>query len=76
MEISDIVIVVMDIRHPLLHFPKPLYDYVTRDLKRKIVGVFNKVRLASMCSEINLRLKCLSGGFGFRVHCFRMAQLF
>ena len=37
----------MDIRHPLLHFPRALYEYVTRDLKRKIVGIFNKVDLVS-----------------------------
>ncbi|KAI7880137.1 P-loop containing nucleoside triphosphate hydrolase protein [Lichtheimia hyalospora FSU 10163] len=47
LEISDIVIVVMDIRHPLLHFPRALYNYVTKELKRKIVGVFNKVDLVS-----------------------------
>ncbi|KAI9274751.1 hypothetical protein BDA99DRAFT_498487 [Phascolomyces articulosus] len=47
LEISDIVLVVMDIRHPLLHFPRALYEYVTRDLKRKIVGIFNKVDLVS-----------------------------
>ncbi|CDS06055.1 hypothetical protein LRAMOSA08583 [Lichtheimia ramosa] len=47
LEISDIVIVVMDIRHPLLHFPRSLYNYVTKELKRKIVGVFNKVDLVS-----------------------------
>ncbi|KAI9495366.1 hypothetical protein BDB00DRAFT_870516 [Zychaea mexicana] len=47
LEISDIVLVVMDIRHPLLHFPRALYEYVTKDLKRKIVGVFNKVDLVS-----------------------------
>lgn len=45
---SDIILVVMDIRHPLLHFPRALYDYVTRDLKRKIVGVFNKVTSTHM----------------------------
>ncbi|KAG0179422.1 Guanine nucleotide-binding-like protein 1 [Apophysomyces sp. BC1021] len=42
LEISDIILVVMDIRHPLLHFPRALYEYVVKDLSRKIVGVFNK----------------------------------
>ncbi|KAI9322114.1 hypothetical protein BX666DRAFT_1891772 [Dichotomocladium elegans] len=47
LEISDIILVVMDIRHPLLHFPRALYDYVTKDLKRSIIGIFNKVDLVS-----------------------------
>lgn len=37
----------MDIRNPLLHFPRSLYDYVTKDLGKKIVGIFNKVDLVS-----------------------------
>lgn len=37
----------MDIRNPLLHFPRSLYKYVTHKLKRKIIGVFNKVDLVS-----------------------------
>ncbi|KAI8092240.1 uncharacterized protein B0P05DRAFT_525405 [Gilbertella persicaria] len=47
LEISDIVIIVMDIRNPMLHFPRSLYRYVTHTLKRKIIGVFNKVDLVS-----------------------------
>ncbi|KAF7723778.1 Guanine nucleotide-binding-like protein 1 [Apophysomyces ossiformis] len=39
LEISDIILVIMDIRHPLLHFPRALYNYVVKDLGRKIVGV-------------------------------------
>lgn len=37
----------MDIRNPLLHFPRSLYNYITKDLKKKIVGIFNKVDLVS-----------------------------
>ncbi|KAG1049820.1 hypothetical protein G6F43_007874 [Rhizopus delemar] len=47
LEISDVILVVMDIRHPLLHFPRSLYDFVTRELKKSIIGVFNKVDLVS-----------------------------
>ncbi|KAI8388626.1 uncharacterized protein BYT42DRAFT_560718 [Radiomyces spectabilis] len=47
LEISDIILVIMDIRQPLLHFPQALYHYVTKTLGRPIVGVFNKVDLVS-----------------------------
>ncbi|CAO3639816.1 unnamed protein product [Cunninghamella echinulata] len=47
LEISDIVILVMDIRNPMIHFPIPLYHYITKDLNRKMVGVLNKVDLVS-----------------------------
>ncbi|CAO3634866.1 unnamed protein product [Cunninghamella blakesleeana] len=47
LEISDVILLVMDIRNPLIHFPVPLYHYITKDLKRKMVGVFNKIDLVS-----------------------------
>lgn len=47
LEISDVILIVMDIRNPLLHFPRSLYKYVTHKLKRKIIGIFNKVDLVS-----------------------------
>jgi ribosome biogenesis GTPase A len=47
LEISDVILIVMDIRNPMLHFPRSLYEYVTQTLKRKIIGVFNKTDLVS-----------------------------
>ncbi|CAO3699167.1 unnamed protein product [Rhizopus stolonifer] len=47
LEISDVILVVMDIRNPLLHFPRSLYNFITHELKKSIVGVFNKVDLVS-----------------------------
>ncbi|RGB23156.1 hypothetical protein C1646_774933 [Rhizophagus diaphanus] len=47
LEISDIILIVVDIRHPLLHFPPSLYNYVVKDMKRKMVLVFNKVDLVA-----------------------------
>ncbi|CAO3624341.1 unnamed protein product [Mucor hiemalis] len=47
LEISDVILIVMDIRNPMLHFPRSLYKYVTHKLKRKIIGIFNKVDLVS-----------------------------
>jgi len=44
LEISDIIMIIVDIRHPVIHFPPSLYQYVVNDMKRKLVVVFNKVR--------------------------------
>ncbi|XP_071495914.1 guanine nucleotide-binding protein-like 1 [Diadema antillarum] len=46
LEMSDIVLLIADIRHPALHFPPALYDYVTRDLKKQLILVLNKIDLA------------------------------
>ncbi|ORE11072.1 P-loop containing nucleoside triphosphate hydrolase protein [Rhizopus microsporus var. microsporus] len=47
LEISDVILIVMDIRNPLLHFPISLYNFITYEKKKSIVGVFNKVDLVS-----------------------------
>ncbi|CAI2184324.1 13708_t:CDS:10 [Funneliformis geosporum] len=47
LEISEIILIVVDIRHPLLHFPPSLYNYVVKDMKRKMLLVFNKVDLVA-----------------------------
>ncbi|TPX68245.1 hypothetical protein SpCBS45565_g03293 [Spizellomyces sp. 'palustris'] len=44
-EISDIILFIVDVRHPILHFPPSLYDYVVKDLGRKLVLIFNKIDL-------------------------------
>ncbi|KAJ3029072.1 UNVERIFIED_CONTAM: Guanine nucleotide-binding-like protein 1 [Siphonaria sp. JEL0065] len=44
-EISDIILFVVDARHPILHFPPTLFDYVVTKLKKKLVLVFNKIDL-------------------------------
>ncbi|KAK9761931.1 hypothetical protein K7432_012793 [Basidiobolus ranarum] len=46
-EISDIILIVVDARHPVLHFPPALYRYVVDELKRSLVLVFNKVDLVN-----------------------------
>jgi hypothetical protein len=43
LEISDVILIIIDIRHPILHLPPTLYRYVTQELGRKVVAVFNKV---------------------------------
>ncbi|KAG8521080.1 Guanine nucleotide-binding protein-like 1 [Galemys pyrenaicus] len=46
LEMSDIVLLVTDIRHPVVNFPPALYEYVTGELGLALVLVLNKVDLA------------------------------
>ncbi|GFY74754.1 guanine nucleotide-binding protein-like 1 [Trichonephila inaurata madagascariensis] len=46
-EFSDIVLQVIDIRYPVYHFSPALYEYVTKDLKKNMILVLNKVDLVS-----------------------------
>ena len=42
---SDILLLLVDIRHPLFHFPIPLYEFITNVLKKPLVLVLNKIDL-------------------------------
>ncbi|KAJ3291611.1 Guanine nucleotide-binding-like protein 1 [Rhizoclosmatium sp. JEL0117] len=44
-EISDIILFVVDARHPILHFPPTLFSYVVTKMRKKLVLVFNKIDL-------------------------------
>lgn len=44
-EMSDIVLLIADVRHPLFHFPTSLYDYVTKQHKKPLIFVLNKCDL-------------------------------
>ena len=46
-EMSDILIVVVDARHPVIHFPPSLYRWIKEDLGRQMVLVINKADLVS-----------------------------
>ncbi|XP_011864993.1 PREDICTED: guanine nucleotide-binding protein-like 1 [Vollenhovia emeryi] len=46
LEMSDVLLIIVDIRYPVLMFPPYLYDYVTKKLKKDMILVFNKVDLA------------------------------
>ncbi|XP_070510977.1 guanine nucleotide-binding protein-like 1 isoform X4 [Cardiocondyla obscurior] len=46
LEMSDILLIIVDIRYPVLMFPPYLYDYVTKKLKKDMILVLNKVDLA------------------------------
>ncbi|XP_017561536.1 guanine nucleotide-binding protein-like 1 [Pygocentrus nattereri] len=45
LEMSDIILLIVDIRHPVLQFPPALYHYITGPLQKQVVLVLNKVDL-------------------------------
>ena len=45
LEMSDVVVVIADARHPILHFPPSLYRHVVEELKKTLVLVINKIDL-------------------------------
>ncbi|XP_023649917.1 guanine nucleotide-binding protein-like 1 isoform X1 [Paramormyrops kingsleyae] len=45
LEMSDVVLLIVDIRYPVLHFPPALYNYVTNELHKQVILVLNKVDL-------------------------------
>ena len=45
LEMSEIITIIVDIRHPLFHFPPALYDYIVKELNKMVVIVLNKVDL-------------------------------
>lgn len=46
LEMSDILLIIVDIRYPALMFPPYLYNYVTDELKKDMILILNKVDLA------------------------------
>uniref|UniRef100_A0A8C2Z158 Guanine nucleotide-binding protein-like 1 n=1 Tax=Cyclopterus lumpus TaxID=8103 RepID=A0A8C2Z158_CYCLU len=45
LEMSDIILLIVDIRHPVLQFPPTLYHYITGDLQKHVILVLNKADL-------------------------------
>ncbi|XP_008204925.1 guanine nucleotide-binding protein-like 1 isoform X1 [Nasonia vitripennis] len=45
-EMSDILLIIVDIRYPVMMFPPYLYNYVTNDLGKEMILILNKVDLA------------------------------
>uniref|UniRef100_W5L9P5 Guanine nucleotide-binding protein-like 1 n=1 Tax=Astyanax mexicanus TaxID=7994 RepID=W5L9P5_ASTMX len=47
LEMSDVILLIVDIRHPVqvLQFPPALYHYITGPLKKQVVLVLNKIDL-------------------------------
>ncbi|XP_076179653.1 nucleostemin 4 isoform X2 [Ptiloglossa arizonensis] len=47
LEMSDILLIIVDIRYTVLMFPPYLYDHIIYELKKDMILVLNKVDLAS-----------------------------
>ncbi|TNN02785.1 hypothetical protein fugu_010272 [Takifugu bimaculatus] len=45
LEMSDVFLLIVDIRHPVLQFPPSLYHYITEQLHKQVILVLNKVDL-------------------------------
>lgn len=45
LEMSDVFLLIVDIRHPVLQFPPALYHYITDKLHKQVILVLNKVDL-------------------------------
>lgn len=45
LEMSEIITIIVDIRHPLFHFPPALYNHIVNDLEKMVVIVLNKIDL-------------------------------
>ena len=45
-EMTDILLIIVDIRYPVMMFPPYLYNYVTNELGKEMILVLNKVDLA------------------------------
>ncbi len=79
-ERSDILLVLVDIRHPLFHFPPALYHYVTRHMRKPMILLLNKIDLVeravvdryAFCSQTvyrdaedrTIRVMCVRGMTG------------
>lgn len=44
-ELSDVIVICVDARHPQFHFPPSLYDFVVKKMGKPCVVVFNKIDL-------------------------------
>ncbi|XP_064458234.1 guanine nucleotide-binding protein-like 1 [Ornithodoros turicata] len=45
LEMSEVILLVADIRHPVLHFPPALFTHVTKRLQKQVILVLNKIDL-------------------------------
>ncbi|KAK3088227.1 hypothetical protein FSP39_016369 [Pinctada imbricata] len=45
LEMSDVILLIVDIRYPVLHFSPVLYSYVTERLHKHVIVVLNKIDL-------------------------------
>ncbi|XP_049586296.1 guanine nucleotide-binding protein-like 1 isoform X1 [Syngnathus scovelli] len=70
LEMSDVVLLIVDIRHPVLQFPPEVYRYITGELKKHMVLVLNKVDLCPPPLAIAWKHYMTSQFPQLRVVCF------
>lgn len=68
--LSDIVLIITDIRHPALHFSPALYDHITRDLKKEAILVLNKIDLVPPSLVVAWKRYFISKYPQLKVICF------
>ncbi len=54
LEMSDVLLLLVDARHPFFHFPVSLYRHIVDDFKKPVVLVMNKV-----CIRVELCMRVL-----------------
>ena len=47
LEVSDVVCIVADVRHPVLHFPPALYRHICAEKNKKCILILSKIDLVS-----------------------------
>ncbi|EDV27436.1 uncharacterized protein TRIADDRAFT_21278, partial [Trichoplax adhaerens] len=70
LEISNLILVVVDIKNPILHFPPALYDYVVNDMKKSLVLVFNKIDLVPAPVVVAWKQYFMAKFSKLRIVCF------
>ncbi|XP_075897036.1 guanine nucleotide-binding protein-like 1 [Nelusetta ayraudi] len=70
LEMSDVILMIVDIRHPVLQFPPSLYNYITEDLKKHVVLVLNKADLCPPALVIAWKHYMMSQFPSLEIVCF------
>lgn len=70
LEMSDVILMIVDIRHPVLQFPPSLYNYITGDLKKHVVLVLNKADLCPPALVIAWKHYMMSQFPSLEIVCF------
>ncbi|ESP04813.1 hypothetical protein LOTGIDRAFT_184785 [Lottia gigantea] len=76
LEMSDILLLISDIRHPMLNFSPALYHHITEELNKSLILVLNKIDLAPPSLVIAWREYLMQKFPKLHVVCFSSFQKF